>query len=140
MAADVKNVEILTSVSVDRPGCSRAVPVSDRESTTLLLARRGRRGIVSVLRLASIAPRSWDPEIGRPGVEVDDKLLRGRANGHRAGPLHIVVLVREREPVALAERRLKRGSWRDVRACTQGVQTLVVLEVDQVLAVLAVRQ
>ena len=39
---------------------------------------------------------SLDPEVGGAGVEVDEELLGGGADGDRAGPLEVVLLVGER--------------------------------------------
>ena len=78
-----------------------------------------------------------DPEVGRAGVEVDEEALAGGADRDRARPLLVVFLVRERLALALREAVGEDRKRLDLRALVEGLRADVLLEVDQVLAVLA---
>lgn len=93
-----------------------------------------------MLRLAHRrrAGRVRHPQVGRPGVEVDQEALGGRADGDRAGPLEVVLLIRQRLGAGGA---LLDGGARlelaDLPAL--GERTGVALQVAQVALVFAAR-
>ena len=84
------------------------------------------------------AARGGDPEVGRTGVEVDEELLRRGADGDLARPLGVRVLVGEGLALALGEMLREHRERLDLSALVEHVRTDVLLEVDQVLTVLAV--
>ena len=129
----------LTGLGVDGARDGRAIAVLDGERAALLGGRRGGACAVPALRLASRAGAggAGDPEVGRAGVEVDEELLSGGADGDRAGPLLIVVLVSEGLGLALGEVVGEDGEGLDDGALLEDVGADVLLEVDQVRAVLA---
>ena len=129
-----------TRVGVDRAGGLGPVAVLDLEGAALLLARRRRGRVVGVLSLAAVAIRRRDPEISRPGVEVDGEVLAGRSDRNSTGPLLVVLLVVEGLSLALLEPSREDGELRDARAGVETVETNVLLHVEQVLAVLASRR
>lgn len=135
----VRNTSTLTSVGEDRAGDGRAIAVLDGE-VAVLLGGRGRGGsLVLVLRRAGVvgAVARRHPEVGGAGVEVDDELLCGGADGDRARPLRLLLVV-ERLALALREEAFGDASERlDFSAKVESVRADVLLEVDQVLAVLA---
>ena len=128
-------------VGVDGAGDSGAVAVLDGEGAGLLLSRVGLAGGVPVLGLADGAGAggAGDPEIGGAGVEVDEELLGGGADGDRAGPLGVALLVGEGLGLALGKVLGKDSERLDGSAGLEDVGADVLLEVDQVRTVLAGR-
>ena len=126
-------------VGVDGAGHGGAITVLDGEGAGLLGGRVGLARGVAVLRLAdgAGAGRAGDPEVGGAGVEVDEELLSGSADGDRARPLLIVVLVGEGLGLALGEVVGKHSEGLDLSALLEDVRAHVLLEVDQVRTVLA---
>ena len=126
-------------VGVDGARDGRAIAVLDGERAALLGGRRGGACAVPALRLASRAGAggAGDPEVGRAGVEVDEELLSGGADGDRAGPLLVVVLVGKGLGLALGEVVGKHSEGLDLSALLEDVRAHVLLEVDQVRTVLA---
>lgn len=88
----------------------------------------------------TFARRAGDPQVGGPGVEVDQEGLCGGTDRDGARPFGILVLVCE----GLALTPVNRGEVRsgdddgfeDLSALREG--TRVTLKIDQVAAVLAV--
>ena len=85
----------LTSLGVDGARDGGAITVLDGERAALLRAgRRLGRGVLALaLAGRARAGRAGDPQVRRASVEVDEERLGGRADGDRASPLLIVVLV-----------------------------------------------
>ena len=91
------------------------------------------------MRAAAVARRGGDPEVGRAGVEVNDERLRRVADGDLARPKQIVLLVGQVDASALRRGGDgDRGERLDLRALGERLAADVLLEVDEVLAVLAV--
>ena len=126
-------------VGVDGAGHGGAITVLDGEGAGLLGGRVGLARGVAVLRLAdgAGAGRAGDPEVGGAGVEVDEELLGRGADGDRASPLEVVLLVGERLGLALGEVGGEDGEGLDGGASLEDVRADVLLEVDQVRTVLA---
>lgn len=129
-----------TSVGVDGARGLGPVAILDLEGAALLRARRRRRRVVGVLSLAATAVTGRNPEIGGTGVEVDGEVLTGRANGDSAGPLLVALLVVEGLSLALMEPIGEDRELRNAGTCVEGIEADILLEVHQVLAVLAVRR
>ncbi len=129
----------LTSVGVDRAGDGGAVAILDRERAGLLRSRRGLRRSVLALGAAGRAGarRRRDPKVGRTGVEVDEEVLAGGANGDRARPLEVVLLVGEGFGLTLDEVSGEGDEVLDEGARLEDVRANILLKVDQVRAVLA---
>ncbi len=123
-----------TGVSVGSAGGGGAVAVADGEAAALLLA--GVRRVVLVVRAAGGARLGRDPEVGGAGVEVDGELLLVRADRDLARPEEVVLLVGERDAGALRVLGEPRDGL-DGRALVERLLSDILLEVDQVLTVLA---
>lgn len=86
---------------------------------------------------AGRARRGGDPEIGRAGVEVDGEALGRLADGDLAGPEEIILLVGEFDATALLEGLGESSQRLDLSALGERLAADVLLEVDEVLAMLA---
>ena len=93
------------------------------------------------MRAAAVARRSGDPEVGRASVKVNDERLRRVADGDLACPEQIVLLVGQVDASALRRGGDgNRGQRLDFRALGERLAADVLLEVDEVLAVLAANE
>ena len=129
----------LTGLGVDGARDRGFIGILDFEGAALLGTSGRGRGSVLALRLASGASARGgrDPEVGGAGVEVDEELLGRGADGDRASPLEVVLLVGERLGLALGEVGGEDGEGLDGGASLEDVRADVLLEVDQVRTVLA---
>ena len=134
-------MKVLTSVSELRARAGRAIAVGDAEGTALALAGGGGLGVVGVLAPAGRAlVRVGDPQVRGASVEVNDERLLVGADGDGTGPL-LLLLVGQGLGLTLLEEVLGNvATLEDLGALVEGSKTAVLLEVDQVLTVLAVKK
>lgn len=128
-----------TRVGVDGATGLGPITILYLEGAALLVARRRCRRVVGALRLAAIAVLGGDPEIGRTGVEVDGKVLTGCTDGYYASPLFVLLVV-EGFSLTVVEPAREDRELRDVGTRVETIKADIRLEVNQVLAVLAVRR
>ena len=129
-----------TCILVNGSGHSRLVTILNSEGSFLGLARGGRGRVVGVLASAAGAALSvGHPEIGRAGVEIDNESLLVGTDCDGTGPLEIVFLISKSFTLALDEVLWESGDVDDVGTRVERFSAAVGLEVDQILAVLAVR-
>ena len=120
----------------------RARAILDRECGAVGLVRRRRTGVILGVEEARDrrALDAGNPEVRGAGVEVDGELLGGGTDGDRADPVTIVRLVGQRLTLTLGKVRGELRDGLDDGTLLEDMRADVLLKVEQVRAVLAVRR